>query len=197
MSVVVMKQLGVVLILGALATGCVTTKAQTPIERPSLDVPPAPPRVIEPAPVPAEVLQVPEPVEELPPPPVAPSVPRSRSQRDTSRETQKPEPKPETPPVTEPPAAPPPVAAPAPLLRTPATADAAAAERQIRDTIKRAQDGLNKVDFQRLSTDLRNAYNDAKDFISRAEAAIKDSNFELAKGLSSNAEKLAKELQGR
>jgi hypothetical protein len=190
-----MKRLGVVLILGALATGCVTTKAQTPIERPSLDVPPAPPRVIEPAPVPPEVVQLPEPVEELPPPPVAPSAPR-RSQRDTSREPQKPEPKPETPPVVvEAPATPPP--APAPLLRTPATADAAAAERQIRDTLKRTQDGLNRVDFQKLSTDLRNAYNDAKDFMSRAEVAIKDSNFELAKGLASNAEKLAKELQSR
>jgi hypothetical protein len=196
MSVVVMKQLGVVMILGALATGCVTTKAQTPVERPSLEVPPAPPRVIEPAPVP-EVVQLPEPVEDLPPPPVAPSAPRRPQQRDTSRDNQKPDPKPEAvPPVAEPPATPP-APGPAPLLRTPATADAAAAERQIRDTLKRAQDGLNKVDFQRLSPDLKNAYNDAKDFISRAEAAIKDLNFELAKGLSSNAEKLAKELQGR
>lgn len=190
-----MKRLGVVLILGSLASGCVTTRAQAPIERPTLDVPPAPPRLIEPAPVP-EVVQQLEPVEELPPPPVVPNLPR-RSPRDTaSREPQKPEQKPEPPVVVEPPA-PVPQPLPAPALRTPATADAAAAEKQIRDTLGRAQDGLSKVDFQRLSELRKAAYNDAKNFIAQSETAIKDSNFELAKGLASTAEKLVKELQGR
>jgi outer membrane biosynthesis protein TonB len=189
-----MKRLAAVLILGFLTSGCVTTRAQTPIERPTLEVPPAPPRVIEPVPVP-EVVQQPDPVEELPPPPVV-QTPR-RSPRDTaSRETQKPEPKPD-PPVTEPPAPVPAAPAPAPPLRTPATADAAATSKEIRDTLNRAQEGLSKVDFQRLSEARKVSYNDAKDFIAQAEAAIKTSSFELAKGLASTAEKLAKELQGR
>jgi hypothetical protein len=188
-----MNRLAVVLILGSLASGCVTTRAQTPIERPALDVPPAPPRVIEAAPLP-EVVQLPEPVEELPPAPVVQNAPK-RATRDTQRETQKPEPKPEPPPVSEPPAPAPP--APAPLLRTPATADAAAAERQIRDTLYRAQDGLSKVDFQRLPENRQKFYNDAKEIIRQAEEAIKVSNLDLAKGLATNAEKLVNALLGR
>ena len=190
-----MKRLAVVLMLGALAAGCVTTRAQVPIERPSLDVPPAPPRIIEPAPLP-EVAQQPEPVGELPPPPVIPNPPR-RSPRDTGSREQKPEPKPDIAPVPEPPvAAAPAPAQPAPLLRTPATADAAAAEKQIRETINRAQSGLNGVNYQKLSLERKKAYDEAKDFIISAEGAIKSTSFELAKEFADKAEKLARVLQG-
>ena len=85
----------------------------------------------------------------------------------------------------------------APLIRTPATADAAASERQIRDTMLSAQKGLSNVNFNGLSGQRKKDYNDAKDFIQRAEEAIKASNFELAKDLAGKAEKLANELQGR
>ena len=189
------------LVLGALASGCITTRAQTPVERPALDVPPAPPRVIEPAPVPEVVM--PEPVGELPPPPVTPPPPANRTTRGATapRETQKPDPKPDpaaTPvePV-QPPPTPPPATQPAPLLRTPATADAPLAERQIRDTIQSAQRILNGIPFQRLSADRQKEYQNVKDFLTQADAALKESNLDLAKGLASTAEKLARELQVR
>ena len=159
-----------------------------------------PPRIVEAAPAPD--LGSPDPVPDLPPekplPPTSPK-PRPSSPRDNSnRESQKAEAKPPDPlpPVAEPPPSAAPVAA-APLIRTPATADAAASEREIRDVMKKAQSGLNNVNFAGLSGQRKKAYNEAKDFIDRAEVAIKASNFELAKELAGKAEKLANELQGR
>ena len=181
-----------------LASACATTRATAPVERPPLDVPPVPPRIVEPSPRPETSL---EPVDDLPPEKPAPTTsrPRPPASRDPSRDTQKPidakPPEPASPPPVEQPAAPPPNTA--PLIRTPATADAAAAERQIRETLGRAQARLNSINYQRLSGQLQKSYNDAKDFIDRAEAAIKASNFELAKGLASTAEKLANELPPR
>jgi hypothetical protein len=181
---------------GLLVSACATTRAAAPVERPPLEVPPVPPRIIEPAPPPETVV---EPVNDLPPekPAATPARPRP-SARDTSRDTQKPaDPKPPeaTPaPVEQPPAPPP---SPAPLIRTPATADAAAAERQIRESLGSTQKKLNSINFQRLSPERQKAYNEAKDFMEQAERAIKASNFELAKGLASTAEKLASELQSR
>ena len=179
-----------------LASACVTTRAAAPVERPALEVPPVPPRIIEPAPVPEAT--TPEPVEELPPekPTPAPTRPRP-STRDSSKDTQKPVDKPVDPPPApvEQPPPPPPITA--PLVRTPATADAAAAERQIREVLGRAQTRLNNINYQQLSEERKKSYNDCKDFIERAEAAIKAANFELAKGLASTAEKLANELQPR
>ncbi len=192
-----MTKLAVVLMLGALAAGCMTTRASTPIERPTLDVPPAPPRVIEQAPAP-EVVPQPQPVEDLPPPPAIPTPPRRSPRENGSREAQKPETKTDAvPAAAEPQAATPaPVAQPAPVLRTPATADAAASERQIRDTIGRAQSGLSKVNYQGLSQERKKAYDEAKDFITSAEGAIKAANFEIAKEFADKAEKLARVLQG-
>jgi uncharacterized phage infection (PIP) family protein YhgE len=176
-----------------LASACVTTRAATPVERPALEVPPVPPRIIEPAPTPETT---PEPVSDLPP--EKPTPPAARPRPQPPRDTQKPaDPKPvELPPapVDQPPPPPPNVA---PLLRTPATADPAVAERQIRDTLSKVQTGLNNVNFQRLSDGAKKAYNEVKDFMLGAEAAIKTSNFELGKELASKAEKLANELQGR
>ena len=194
------SRLGSLLAAGLLASACATARAAAPIERPALEVPPVPPRIVEPAPAPD--LGNLEPVADLPPEkplPPASAKPRPSSARETNnREPQKAEAKPPEPlPVVEPPpTAPPPVPA-APLIRTPATADAAASERQIRDTMLSAQKGLSNVPFDRLSGQRKKAYNEAKDLIQRAEVAIKASNFELAKDLAGKAEKLANELQGR
>ncbi len=196
------SRLGSLLAAGLLASACATARAAAPIERPALEVPPVPPRIVEPAPAPD--LGNFEPVADLPPEkpvPPASAKPRPSSARETNnREPQKAESKPPEPlPVVEPPpSAPPPAPAPAaPLIRTPATADAAASERQIRDTMLSAQKGLSNVNFDGLSGPRKKAYNEAKDFIERAEVAIKASNFELAKDLAGKAEKLANELQGR
>ena len=197
------SRLGSLLAAGLLASACATARAAAPIERPALEVPPVPPRIVEPAPAPD--LGNFEPVADLPPEKPAPPAsakPRPPSARETNnREPQKAESKPPEPlPVVEPPPTAPPPAPPtaaAPLIRTPATADAAASERQIRDTMLSAQKGLSNVNFNGLSGQRKKAYNEAKDFIERAEVAIKASNFELAKDLAGKAEKLANELQGR
>jgi hypothetical protein len=195
------SRLGLLLAAGLLASACASTRAAAPVERPPLEVPPVPPRIVEAAPAPD--LGNPEPVADLPPekplPPTSPK-PRPSIPRDTSRDNQRAEAKPPDPlpPVADPaPAAAAPPQAAAPLIRTPATADAVASEREIREVMKKAQDGLNNVPFARLNGQRKKAYNEAKDFIDRAEVAIKATNFELAKELAGKAEKLANELQGR
>jgi hypothetical protein len=193
------SRLGLLLAAGLLASACATARAAAPVERPPLEVPPVPPRIVEAAPAPD--LGNFEPVADLPPEkpiPAASAKPRPSSQRDTNnRDGQKAEAKPPDPlpPVAEPPPSPPPQSAAPPTIRTPATADTAASERQIRDTMQSAQKGLNNVDFNQLSVQRKRSYNEAKDFLERAEAAIKSSNFELAKELAGKAEKLANELQ--
>jgi hypothetical protein len=194
-------RMGSLLAAGLLASACATTRAAAPVERPALEVPPVPPRVVEVTPMPDFGSF--EPVPDLPPErPVSaattkpkPSTPRESANRDT----QKPEAKPAEPlpPVADPaPQASPPQVT--PVIRTPSMpADPAASERQIRDTINSAQKSLDSVDFKGLPEQRKKAYNEAKDFIARAEVALKASSFELAKELAGKAEKLANELQGR
>jgi hypothetical protein len=102
------------------------------------------------------------------------------------------------PPLPDPaPTAPPAQAAAPPSLRTPATADTAAAERQIRDVLRRARSGLQSIDYQKLNVDRKKFYDEANDFISGAEAEIKKGNFELARSLAGKADQYARELQAR
>ena len=185
-----MRNTIIVLCMAVLAAGCMTTRAQTPIERPALDVPLAPPRVVEAAPAPEPP---PELVPDLPPEKVTPppTKPRQTSPREL-KDTAKPEPpKPEPPPVEPPPAQPP-----APL-RTPATVDGATADRQVRDVIQRTQGILNNIDYKRLKPEQQSAYEQAKDSIIGAETALKDKAFDLARQMADKAEKLARELQNR
>ena len=190
-----------VLAAGLLVSGCAATRAAAPVERPALDVPPAPPRVIEPAPLPD--VGAFEPVADLPP--EKPALPVTRPKPVPGRETagkdpQKPDAKPmDAAPPLEAATSVPPAQAPAapPVLRTPATADAAAVERQIRETLARTQNALGLLNYERLNNDRKRAYGEALDFIASAEARIKSSNFELAKEFADKAEKLARELQGR
>jgi outer membrane biosynthesis protein TonB len=185
-----MKHAAIVLASALAASGCVTTRAQAPIERPVLEVPPVPPRVIDPAPPPEPPM--PEPVAEFPPEKAAPP-PKPRPSARDNRDTAKPETaKPETPAET----APPPIQ-PAPPLRTSATVDAAAADRRIRDSLQRTQTTLNRIDYKRLKQPAQSAYDQAKSSMDGAEAALKAQNFELAKEMADKAEKLAKELQTR
>jgi hypothetical protein len=195
------SRLGILLAAGILASACATTRAAAPVERPPLEVPPVPPRVIEAAPAPD--LGNFEPVADLPPEkpiPAASAKPRPSNPRDNgNRDAQKAEAKPPdpVPPVAEPPSQPPSQTPAPPMIRTPATADAAASERQIRDVMEKAKSGLANVNFAGLSGQRKKEYNAVKDFIDGAEAAIRSSNFELAKELAGKAEKLANELQGR
>lgn len=187
-----MKRCAVVLLLAPLAAGCLTGRAQTPAQRPALEVPPPPPRVVEPLPEdpPTRI----EPVAELPPQPAAASRPRSQPAREP-RDTPKTEPKPEPPPAPEtvPPANPP--QNPAPQIRTPA--DNSETARQVRDMLDRTAGTLSKIDYQGLNRQHRESYDTAKRFMQEAEDALKGSNFVYANFLADKADKIAKELQGR
>lgn len=191
-----MKRLLLILLLTPVVASCATTRAQAPADRPPLDVPAAPPRIIEPMPAPPQHAAI-EPVEDLPDPPPA-TPPRSRAPRDTSaRDAPKPDAKPaETAP--EPAAPPSPLpAAPVPPLSTPGTADGSEALRQVRQVIDRATKALSSVDYRVINKELRAQYDNAKLFMQQAEEAIKQSNFVYAKVLADKADRIAKELQGR
>lgn len=181
--------------LAAGASACRTAQAKAPATRPPLEVPPPPPRMVEP--LPSQPVTPLEPVGDLPP---APTTSRARppaARENASRDTAKAEPKPEPPPPTEPaPAANPPAAAnPPPQIRTPG--DNSETARQVREMLDRTGKTLEKINYQQLTQQRQESYNDAKKFMREAEDALKASNFGLAQKLADKAETLAKELQGR
>ena len=191
--------------LAPLIGACASASAKAPADRPAMNVPPPPPRVIEPSPEalrsrgiePAEPL--PEPGSEVPP---LTNAGASRSPRVTAKPPagEKPDPKAGAadPVVAEPPpVAPPPAPTPQPQLRTPQTADTSGAERNVHATVERASTMLGGVDYGPLSNDRKKAYNDAKGFIRQAEDAMKRGNLVFAQGVATKAETLARELSGK
>lgn len=168
------------------ASACKTVRAATPVERPNLEVPPPPPRIIEPVPVPEPE---PEPVVE---PPAA-----SGAKPKPSPPPVKPETKAEAPPepATPPPATPP--AQPPPQLRTPGMPSGVEAARQVQAILDRAGGMLKRVNFNRLSAELKNSYQTAQRFMEEGERELKASNYVLAREMAEKAERLAKELLGR
>ncbi len=189
----------VLAISGLAASGCATALARgKPADRPALIVPPPPPRIIEPAPLES----TPEPVPELPLPTGAAGGGSSsrpgRAAPAPKPEAPKPAEKPgEVKPVEPPPAEPPPAASPPAQLRTPQTADASGAAKNVRSTIDTAQALLNTVNYAPLSNVRKKAYNDAKLFMQQAEDALKEGNLVFAQAVANKAETLAKELAGR
>jgi len=183
----------VLLGLSVVVSACATTRAETPRERPALDVPVPPPRVINPLPVP-EPLPGPEPVGELPPQGTnTPARPRPQ-QRDREATTAKPEKPEEAKPVEPPPATA--VTPPVPQLRIPETVDTAQLSAQIRDIVDRTRKVLDTVDYRTLTKERRKSYDDAKLFATQADEALKIGNLVFAKELADKAERLAKDLQG-
>lgn len=176
------------------ASACTSVRAAKPIERPALEVPPAPPRVIAPLPLPAAIPLV-EPLVEAPTN-NTPTSPRSRAAREKS-EAAKPDPKTETPPPAEPPPATPPAQPAAPVLRLPEGTDNTQSVNQIRASIGNTRSILEKTDANSLKTPLQNAYKQATLFVKEAEAALKTGNLVYAKETAEKAERLAKELQNR
>lgn len=177
-------------------SACRTVKAATPVERPALEVPPPPPRVI--APIQSEnELPVLEPISQLPPNPAErnTSKPRPRP-RPEQQVTQDPKPgeQVEAPaPVQQPPAQPQQPTSPL-RLENPNSGQMVA---QIRDSIGRAKGMLSQVTRARLPNEQRKkAYDDAQLFVEQAEDALKQNNLVAAKELADKAERLAKELQG-
>jgi hypothetical protein len=178
-----------------LLSACASSKP-TIVKAEPLNVPPAPPRVISPAPEPPEEPTEPEPVPPLP-----------RTSRPAARETAPPKVEPrvsETPPQpsAETPVTPPPNPAPAPAaegtpeLKTAGTPDDAKASREVRDTLDRAGRLLNSIDYRVLSNASKLQYDMAKRFIEQSEEAVKARNYVAAKLMAEKAETIGKELGG-
>jgi hypothetical protein len=187
------KKIALLVMLGPLVSACASAQARSPMERPALEMPPVPERVIEmtylePAP--------PEPVGELPPPPAPAPTPRPRNTpaRDTAKP---PDPKPEAAPV-EPAAATPPAPAPVlPQLRTPGTPDGPEASRLVGEVVERARKMLKSIDYRHLTAARRAEYDSANRTIKQSEAALKEGKFDIALNLAEKADRIAKELQAR
>jgi hypothetical protein len=171
----------------ASAAGCAKARAETVPAGPPLAVPPPPDRVIVPPEEP--VLAAAPPAEA--PSNVIPSVP-SRPQPTT-----KPGPAPSAPPATA--VAPPPIVPPVvePPKPAPPTAADVAAERRIREILRRATRDTGRVTYSRLSVAGRSQYDQSKSLAEQAEQAIKDRNWVFAETLADKAATLAAELVGR
>jgi hypothetical protein len=186
------------MVLVPLLSGCASLSAKSKApDLPSMNVPPPPPRVIEPTPEP-----LPEPVAELPTAPSSSSAPRPRP--PTPRPAApapdvKPDPKPqETPPASQDPApVPQPPVQPNAQLRTPQTADTSSAEKNVRATLDRAKALLGNIDYRLLTSERKKAYDDSQRFIKESEEKLKEGNFVFADAVAVKAERLAKELAGK
>jgi hypothetical protein len=193
-----MRTLPVILMVPMLS-GCAILSAKKAPDLPSMNVPPPPPRVIEPAPEP-----LPEPVAELPTAPPSSTVARGNTRPSVPRPAPPQEPKPSDPkPVEPPPVVPDPAPVPQPpaqptaQLRTPQTADTNNAEKGIRTTLDRARGLLNGVDYRLLNSERKKAYDDSQGFIKEAEEKLKEGNFVYAQAVAKKAETLARELAGK
>lgn len=167
---------------------CRTARAAEPIERPALEVPPPPPRVIVPLPGPNAQPRL-EPVEELPALPDK-SPTRPRPQREKPTDPNKPDPKTEQVEAATPPPAP---VAPPVRLENPNSAQLAT---QVRDTLSRARSIFEGIDRNSLTTEpRRRAYDDARLFIQQADEAVQKSNFVAAKEYADKAERLVSSIK--
>lgn len=180
--------------LALTAAGCAKAKAASVQDGPPLAVPAAPPRVL--APVDGPVAEAPPPPEQPAPEPAGtgrqptarPAQPARRNPPTATAPAPAPEPPPESvsqsPPVTDQPAAP---------RAVPTPADAAA-ERGVRDKLRKAASDLNGVNYQRLSTEGKAQYDQSKRFIDSAETELQKRNYSLAVTMADKAAELATQL---
>jgi outer membrane biosynthesis protein TonB len=179
--------LGLSVLAGAASAACAAVTAKTPPERPALEVPAPPAKVVEPPPRPEPP---PEPVPDLP----APQPSNSRPARQPAREPARTDPKPET--TTTEAAPPAPVAAP-PQLRLPNSPEASEAAKQVQIVIEHAGKSLDSVNPKGFPKARRAVYDDAKRMLTQAQEALKKGDFDNARKLAEKVEQTAKELGAR
>ncbi len=174
---------------------CAHPKAKTIAELPPLEMPPAPPRDIE------SNESEPLPPVPLPTEPARNTPPRTRpaapAREPRANENSRPEPaRPETTTETEAPRAEEPPRPATTLQTTPPEAEGEV-ERNIRSTMQRATNDLNRIDYRVLNSDARTQYDTAKSLIKQAETAVKSKNLVFAKSVADKAAALAAQLGGK
>lgn len=177
---------------GALGSACASAHAKTKLpEASALDAPPPPPRVIAPLDTEAAAPVAPAPEEPIKQnlPPRSPT----RTNRDAPgtrgelAKTEPPKPDVEVPKPTEGPEAPP--------VHRLQPANEADQERSILTRLAAAERDLLRIDYQKLSSQLKNQYDTAKRFVEQAKEALKSRNFVFADSLSEKAATLAASLK--
>ncbi len=88
-------------------------------------------------------------------------------------------------------------AGPAPLLRTPDTADDEGVAKIVRDTLNRADQNLNKVNYQALNPGAKAQHDTARRFIAQAQEALKSRRLDFARYLADKADRLSASLLNR
>ncbi|MGE4163737.1 MAG: hypothetical protein AB7G23_18585 [Vicinamibacterales bacterium] len=172
------------LVLLATTGGCARSRPDVVPDGPPLAMPLPPPRVLAPVeePLPATTTAA-----DAEPPQEPPRTPPART--TTRRPPQ--EPRAEAPPAPEEPGVAAAPSEPPRELRPAASAGDVAAERAVRDLLTRASRDLTRVDYGRLSRDLRAQYDLSKRFVQQAEQAIRERNFLFASTLADKAASLA------
>jgi hypothetical protein len=178
---------------GIAAASCAHPQAKAIIEMPPMDMPPAPPRIVEAnEPTPQPLISLPdEPPINLRPRPVpaqGQETPRRPAEPTKVEQvaTEPPKPAEEAPKPANP-----------TTLQTTPTQREAEVERRIRTLVARATSDLSRVDYQALNPDARNQYDTAKRFALQAEDALRSRNLVFASNLADKAAALAAQLLGR
>ena len=182
--------LGLLVLTGAGSAACASATAKAAPDRPALEVPAPPARVIEASQEPERPL---EPAPELPPP--QPTT--SRPSKPPTRETAKPDPKQEAAATTETPAAPVAPVAPPPQLRPGNTPDPSEAAKQAQTAVERAKQLLGSLNPRQVQKAKKAVFDDAHNMLKLAEEALKKSDFDNAKKLAEKVESTARELGAR
>lgn len=170
---------------------CASAAAKAAPDRPTLEVPPPPTKVVEASPRTEE-----QPIEPVPDIPTTTPNNTRTAKPPATREAARTDPKPEAPPA-ETPAAPVPPVSPPPQLRPGNTPDPSEAAKQAQDSINHARTALNALNGKQFQKPRRTIYENAQLMLTQAEDALKKSDFENAKKLAEKVELTAKELQGR
>ena len=167
-------RVGVFMLTSVTAVACAHPQARTVIELPPLEMPSAPPRVVEAAEQQqAPIIALPDEATPSlrPRPAVAPRAEAPRPPEPAKVEqaaTEVPKPSDETP-------------KPSPTtLQTTPTQREAEVERRVRNLIARATSDLGRVDYKALNVDARNQYDTARRFATQAEDALKARNLVFA-----------------
>lgn len=169
-----------------LVSGCRRPPVRTIPVMPPLEVPPPPPRSVEPADT-----QAPQPVPLVDAP--VRTVERPRAQPPAPPRDAKPEPR--TEPAAE--VKPPEEVRPGTTLQTTSTGGEAELERRVRATLQSATADLNRVDYRKLNTDVQLQYDTAKSLVRQAEEALKTKNLVFAQTMAEKAATIASQLAGR
>ena len=178
-----------------LASGCASLSAKSAADLPALEVPPPPPRTVEPADT------------EPTPPATLPDEPSRRAPVAAPRRsppTPPPAPRPETreapktePPLPVTPAVDPKPAEPPKTLQTTSAEEEGRENQLIRALLAKASNDLKRIDYQRLDTDARTQYDTAKRFVTQAENALRTKNLVMARSIADKAAALAAQLAGK